>query len=177
MANGGAGAWVTALLTVAAVTVAAAVIGRGRDGLAFSATAVTVATVVGTIFVNLHLPVMVSTLGAANDLTIQNSSSASYSLTVMTLVAAVVLPLILLHQGWTYYVLRQRLGRAAVVVPATSQISGQRMPPPPERSQEGSRVGKPRGCAPTAADSHRLTALQEVAPTGGSPRRHVRRLI
>jgi cytochrome d ubiquinol oxidase subunit II len=116
-ADHGVGAWLVALAAVVAVLVAAGVVGRGRDGLAFGATAVTMAAVIAAIFVNLHPRVMVSTLGPADDLTITNTSSASYSLTVMTVVTAVLLPLVLLYQGWTYYVFRARLGSEPVSAP------------------------------------------------------------
>ena len=46
----------------------------------------------------------------ANSLTIENASSAHYSLVVMTVVAAVLLPVVLLYQAWTYHVFRARLG-------------------------------------------------------------------
>jgi cytochrome d ubiquinol oxidase subunit II len=102
------------------VLVAAGAVGRGRDGLAFGATAGTMAAVVATIFVNLYPRVMVSTSGPADDLTVQNTSSAHYSLTVMTWVAAVLLPLVLLYQGWTYYVFRRRLGAPVAATPTVS---------------------------------------------------------
>jgi cytochrome d ubiquinol oxidase subunit II len=53
---------------------------------------------------------MVSDPEFGNSLTIDNASSAHYSLTVMTVVAAVLVPVILLYQAWTYHVFRARLG-------------------------------------------------------------------
>jgi len=130
----GAGGWIVALIAVLAVLVAAAAVGRGRDGVAFGATAVTMAAVVAGIFVNLYPRVMVSTTGAADDLTIQNTSSAHYSLTVMTWVAAVLLPVVLLYQGWTYYVFRRRLGAPVSATPAAqtpaTPIPATPIPPP-----------------------------------------------
>jgi cytochrome d ubiquinol oxidase subunit II len=52
---------------------------------------------------------MVSTLGPSTDLTISNTSSAPYSLKVMTVVAAILFPVVLVYQGWTY-VFRRRVG-------------------------------------------------------------------
>jgi cytochrome d ubiquinol oxidase subunit II len=43
-------------------------------------------------------------------LTVSNSSSAKYALTVMTVVAVLFLPLVLLYQGWSYHVFRARIG-------------------------------------------------------------------
>ena len=40
---------------------------------------------------------------------VANSTASPYSLQVMTIVAAVMVPLVLLYQGWTYYVFRARV--------------------------------------------------------------------
>jgi cytochrome d ubiquinol oxidase subunit II len=53
---------------------------------------------------------MVSSTDFANSLTVANASSAHYTLAVMTVVAAIFVPLILLYQGWTYHVFRARVG-------------------------------------------------------------------
>ena len=45
-----------------------------------------------------------------NSLTVPGAASAHYTLAVMTVVALVVTPVVLLYQGWTYYVFRHRLG-------------------------------------------------------------------
>ena len=36
--------------------------------------------------------------------------SSNYSLKVMSFAALILLPIVLLYQGWTYYVFRRRLG-------------------------------------------------------------------
>jgi cytochrome d ubiquinol oxidase subunit II len=104
------------VVAVLAAVAAVWLVGRGRDVLPFVATAVTVAMVVVSIFVGLYPRVMVSTLGAATDLTVTNTASSSYSLRVMTVVAVVFLPVVLVYQGWTYYVFRRRIGRSDVSV-------------------------------------------------------------
>ena len=53
---------------------------------------------------------MVSSTDFGNSLTVDNASSAHYTLAVMTVVAAICLPLIVLYQGWTYHVFRARVG-------------------------------------------------------------------
>jgi cytochrome d ubiquinol oxidase subunit II len=97
---------------VAAVAAVASVVlvRAGNERWAFLATATTITSVVVTLFVSLYPRVMVSDPEFANSLTIENASSADYSLTVMTVVAAVLLPVVLLYQGWTYHVFRARLG-------------------------------------------------------------------
>jgi cytochrome bd ubiquinol oxidase subunit II len=89
---------------------AAAVLGRaGKDGWAFGATAVSMVAVVATIFTGLYPRVLVSSPDFGNSLTVSNAASAHYTLAVMSVVALVILPLVLLYQGWTYYVFRARL--------------------------------------------------------------------
>ena len=95
-----------------AVAVRDAVRPRHRDRYAFGATAVAIASVPVSIFVALHPRVLVSSLGQANDLTVGNASSSSYSLTVSTVVVALLLPLVLAYQAWTYYVFRRRTSRS-----------------------------------------------------------------
>jgi cytochrome bd ubiquinol oxidase subunit II len=97
------------LLAVIAVIVAAVLAYRGKEGAAFAATALTLAAVTVSLFDELYPRVMVSTLGAANDLTVDSTSSAPYALTVMTVALAVLLPIVLVYQGWTYHVFRRRL--------------------------------------------------------------------
>ena len=78
-------------------------------GAVFAATAVAIGGTVASIFVNLYPAVLISTTAAANTLTVQNSSSGQYSLQVMTIAAAILVPLVLAYQGWTYYVFRARI--------------------------------------------------------------------
>jgi cytochrome bd ubiquinol oxidase subunit II len=110
MPGNGSLAWLPAAVAVLAALVAVWQVGRGRDGLAFAATSVTMAAAVVTIFVALYPRVMVSSLGSASDLTITNTASAPYTLKVMTVAAAVLFPVVLAYQGWTYYVFRRRVG-------------------------------------------------------------------
>jgi cytochrome d ubiquinol oxidase subunit II len=110
MAGQGLGALLVEVVAVLAAVAAAWLIGRGRDGRAFAATSLAMAAVVVSIFVNLYPRVMVSTLGSSTDLTISNTASSSYSLKVMTVAAAVLFPVVLVYQGWTYFVFRRRIG-------------------------------------------------------------------
>ena len=109
-AGGGSRLSPPGVVAVVAALAAAWLVGRGRDALAFAATAVTMAAVVVTIFVALYPRVMVSTLGSGNDLTIANTASSPYTLKVMTVTAAILFPVVLAYQGWTYYVFRRRVG-------------------------------------------------------------------
>jgi cytochrome d ubiquinol oxidase subunit II len=107
--HGDAVTWLTAAVAAAALTSALVLNGLGREGWAFAATAVTIVAAVATLFVNLYPNVMPSTLDPANSLTVVNAASTPYTLKIMTWVAVVFTPIVLLYQGWTYWVFRKRL--------------------------------------------------------------------
>jgi cytochrome bd ubiquinol oxidase subunit II len=94
---------------VLAAAATALLVRRGQEGWAFTSTTLAMAATIATIFLSLYPRVMVSSGGSSFDLTVQNTASSSYALTVMTIVTAVFFPLVLVYQGWTYYVFRRRL--------------------------------------------------------------------
>jgi cytochrome d ubiquinol oxidase subunit II len=65
---------------------------------------------VATIFTGLYPRVLVSHPDSANSLTISGAAAGHYALSVITVVAAICVPIVLLYQGWTYHVFRARLG-------------------------------------------------------------------
>ncbi|WP_368259188.1 cytochrome d ubiquinol oxidase subunit II [Blautia wexlerae] len=87
---------------------------REAEGIAFTLLAITVATAVLALFAALFPDVMPASNDPANSLTIENASSTEYTLTVMSWVALFTLPIVLLYQGWTYWVFRKRVSRASV---------------------------------------------------------------
>lgn len=107
---------VPGVVPIAAVGLALVVSGLVRarhDGMAFLATALTIALLTATIFLNLYPRVLVSSTSDANSLTIWSTSSTHYTLTVMSVVALLFTPVVLAYQGWTYWVFRHRLGSDA----------------------------------------------------------------
>ena len=80
-----------------------------RMGWAFTMTCVAIALATITIFMSLYPRVMVSSLNADWSLTIYNSSSTPYTLKVMSVIALVFVPVVLVYQGWTYWVFRHRI--------------------------------------------------------------------
>ncbi len=80
-----------------------------RDGWAFTMTTLTILLSVTTIFLELYPNLLVSSLNPAWNLTITNSASGPYTLKVMTTVALIFVPIVLLYQGWTYWVFRKRV--------------------------------------------------------------------
>jgi len=77
--------------------------------LSFFLNAAGVVLLVFSVFAMLYPNVMISSLDPANSLTIYNASSAPYTLKVMSFVALFLVPVVLLYQGWTYYVFRSRM--------------------------------------------------------------------
>ncbi len=80
------------------------------DGWAFVATAAGIVLLFATVFLNLYPRVLVSSVSSAQDMTIFQTSSSTYTLTVMTIVAVIFVPLILIYTAWTYWVFRARVG-------------------------------------------------------------------
>jgi cytochrome bd ubiquinol oxidase subunit II len=106
-----------ALLAIVALLGAAVCVRIARSGWAFVLTAAGAFLLVATIFASLYPRVMVASNDFANSLTVDNASSANYTLKVMSVVALIVVPIILLYQAWTYYVLRERVGGEKVAAP------------------------------------------------------------
>ncbi len=80
-----------------------------REGWAFLGTTVTIGLAVVTLFVALYPDVMPSSTDPAYSLTVTNASSTEYTLTIMTVVAVLFVPIVLIYQGWTYWVFRKRV--------------------------------------------------------------------
>jgi cytochrome d ubiquinol oxidase subunit II len=113
-----------AALGVAAVALAVLFALGRRSGWAFVMTALAAVLWVATIFTSLYPRVMVSSTDFANSLTVDSASSAHYTLAVMTVVAAIFVPLVLLYQGWTYHVFRARVGGDEVQAPPLAPPTG-----------------------------------------------------
>ncbi len=108
------------LLAVLAVLAAVWLVYDRREGFAFAATTVTIASSIVAIFVGLYPNVMVSSTNAAYNLTARNTASEDYSLKVMTVIAAVLVPVVLAYQIWSYYVFRRRVSRSEFTPTAPS---------------------------------------------------------
>ncbi len=100
------------ILAVIATIFAARMAMSDHDGLAFSASAVAIAATAGSVFIDLYPNAMVSSTSAAYNLTVNNVASGHYALTVMTVVAVIFFPLVLIYQGWSFHVFRGRLQSA-----------------------------------------------------------------
>lgn len=117
--HGNFGSWLTTVVAALALVGALVANLRGREGWAFTGTFVTIAMAVATYFLLLFPNVMPSSLNPAWSLTVDNASSTPYTLKIMTVVALVFTPLVLLYQSWTYWVFRKRIGTQHI--PAAAQ--------------------------------------------------------
>lgn len=100
--------WAAVVVAAGALVVLVVAAQRRKEGLAFTASAVAIVAAVVLIFGSMYPDVMPA-FDPANSLTVTNASSTDYTLTVMTWVAAFLTPLVLLYQGWTYWVFRKRI--------------------------------------------------------------------
>jgi cytochrome bd ubiquinol oxidase subunit II len=110
-ATGAASAGLAAVAAVALIVAFAANL-RGREGAAFGAVAAGIAAATGALFTALYPNVLPSTINAAYTLTVGNASSTAKTLALMTVIACIFLPFVLLYQGWTYWVFRKRVTAA-----------------------------------------------------------------
>ena len=104
-------AQVVAVIAVALAAAVPAMLSRERDGRAFALSAGAIALLFVSLFVELYPTALGSTTNHAFGLSLAAASSSHYTQTVMTVVAVVFVPIVLLYQGWTYWVFRHRLGR------------------------------------------------------------------
>ncbi|MET7270757.1 cytochrome d ubiquinol oxidase subunit II [Streptomyces flaveolus] len=108
--NGDGKSLVALVVAVVALVVALAANQAGREGWAFALSGVTIVAAVAMLFLTLFPNVMPSTLDADWSLTVTNASSSPYTLKIMTWLAVIAMPVVLLYQGWTYWVFRKRIG-------------------------------------------------------------------
>ena len=107
--QGDAASWVTTVVAAVALLGAMFANLRDREGWAFVGTFVCIAFAVATLFLALFPDVMPSTIDPAYSLTTTNASSTDYTLRIMTIVALIFTPIVLLYQSWTYWVFRKRI--------------------------------------------------------------------
>lgn len=109
LAYGKSWTWIALAIAALSLVGAAAASRISRDGWAFACTCLTVVAVVTLLFGSLYPNLIVSSLDPAYNLTVTSASSSPYTLRVMSWAAAVTAPVVLIYQGWTYWVFRQRI--------------------------------------------------------------------
>jgi cytochrome d ubiquinol oxidase subunit II len=84
-------------------------INRKMEGWAFISSGVHLVLTQIAFFTLMFPRVMISSTNPEWSLTIYNASSSQYTLTVMSVVALIFVPIVLAYQGWTYYMFRKRI--------------------------------------------------------------------
>ncbi len=82
---------------------------KKMQGWAFVMTSLNIVLTQVSLFAMMFPNVMISSTDPDWSLTIYNASSSQYTLTVMTFVAMVFVPIVLAYQGWTYHMFRKRI--------------------------------------------------------------------
>jgi cytochrome d ubiquinol oxidase subunit II len=100
---------ITPIASYVALLVTIYFINRKMEGWAFIMTALHIVLTQVTFFTLMFPRVMISSTNPAYSLTIYNASSSQYTLTVMSIVALIFVPIVLAYQGWTYYMFRKRI--------------------------------------------------------------------
>jgi cytochrome d ubiquinol oxidase subunit II len=103
--------WLFAVAVVAVLLAVGWFVRARRHGWAFVMSSLTIALTCMTVALGMYPRVMVSSLNGNWSLTVQNASSSQYTLQIMSIIALVFLPIVLLYQGWSYWVFRKRVGR------------------------------------------------------------------
>ncbi|MGC5249167.1 cytochrome d ubiquinol oxidase subunit II [Gordonia sp. DT219] len=117
-AYGNAWTWIPVVIAAVAAVVMVVATQMQREGLAFVANCIAIAATVSTLFAVLFPNVLPSSTDSAYNLTIANTSSSSYTLTVMTIAAVIMTPVVIAYQAWTYWVFRKRISIEQIPMPA-----------------------------------------------------------
>ena len=107
--NGHINPGVIPIAAVVVLLVAGYFINQKREGWAFIMVALNIVLTQVTFFTMTFPNVMLSSTNYDWSLTIYNASSSQYTLTVMSIVALIFVPIVLAYQGWTYYMFRKRI--------------------------------------------------------------------
>jgi cytochrome d ubiquinol oxidase subunit II len=109
--------WIPVLLAAVSWVVALLMHMKRSEGWAFTFSAATIGLAVVALFGMLFPYVMPNVTGGDPALTTTNASSTDYTLTIMTWVAVIFVPIVLGYQAWSYWVFRKRISSADIVNP------------------------------------------------------------
>jgi cytochrome d ubiquinol oxidase subunit II len=112
--RGGAVSVAVSALMAVALIISILLDRRGREGLSFASSAVVAVAFPVFVFASLWPDVIPARNHAAWSLTVHNASSSHYTLVVMTVVALIFTPIVLVYQAWGYWVFRARVSEGTV---------------------------------------------------------------
>ena len=105
-------AWIP-LVVAALAIIASTVLSQAslrREGWSFVASSVAIAGAAAWVFASMAPAVQKSSINPAYSLTIDQASSTTGTLTVMTIVTVCLLPIVLAYVAWSYWTFRSRVG-------------------------------------------------------------------
>ncbi|MDQ0203254.1 cytochrome d ubiquinol oxidase subunit II [Pectinatus haikarae] len=99
------------LMILAALVFVLAIIARRQNssGTAFIGSSLAVVLTTVSVFAGLFPRILISTMNPEWSLTITNASSSPYTLSIMTIAALIFVPVVIIYQGWTYWIFRKRI--------------------------------------------------------------------
>ncbi|AQR96299.1 cytochrome d ubiquinol oxidase subunit II [Clostridium saccharoperbutylacetonicum] len=102
-------ALVAAVIAFISLIVSWYLLGVGKAKIAMITNGLSIGLGVAALFAGLFPRVMVSSIKPEYNLTIANASSSMNTLTLMTKVAIIFVPIVLAYQIWTYWIFRKRV--------------------------------------------------------------------
>lgn len=81
---------------------------KDREGYSFVLSALVAVLITASFFIYLFPNALIAT-DPTNNITIYDAASGGYSLTVMTIVAAIFVPIVLVYTAWSYWIFRRRM--------------------------------------------------------------------
>lgn len=101
--------WILAVLAAVAFLGGLFMTWKGSEGWGFTGTFATIALATASLFAGLFPDVMPTTLSDGLSLTKDNASSTELTLTIMTWLAVIFVPIVLLYTAWSYWTFRKRV--------------------------------------------------------------------
>ena len=115
LAHGKSWTWLPLGVAVVALVIAIALMWtRRREGWAFVSMVGVISAVAVLVFGAMYPNLLPSTLNPEWSVTIYNGSSTPYTLKIMSWASLTLLPLVMIYQGWTYWVFRRRISADAI---------------------------------------------------------------
>ena len=114
--------WIPIVLAAASWLAGLAADRVRREGWAFMFSSITMALAVVSLFGVLYPNVMPNIDRALVGLDIHNASSTEYTMKVMSIVAVIFTPIVLVYQAWTYWIFRKRMTAEQIPSPESGTL-------------------------------------------------------
>ena len=101
--------WIVAVLAAVALLLVGFFNYKEKYGWGFIMGSLTIVLATIMVFVGLYPYLLPASNGLENSIAVFNASSSEYTLKVMTIVAVILVPIVLLYQIWTYRIFKDRV--------------------------------------------------------------------